>query len=74
MVWTNPWGFHQFIDDIETREDGGTPGFLQLIKAALAFQLKEKMGTKNIKLREEEQLKYVFSELCEIPNLKSVKL
>ncbi|HRZ49404.1 MAG TPA: aminotransferase class V-fold PLP-dependent enzyme, partial [Bacteroidales bacterium] len=23
--WTNPWGEYKYIDDIETREDGGTP-------------------------------------------------
>ena len=26
VSWTNPWGNHKYIDDIETREDGGTPG------------------------------------------------
>ena len=27
--WTNAWGEYKYIDDIEAREDGGTPGFLQ---------------------------------------------
>ena len=36
VSWTNPWGEHKYIDDIEDREDGGTPGFLQTIKTALA--------------------------------------
>ena len=31
--WTNPWGQHKFISNIEIREDGGTPPFLQTIKA-----------------------------------------
>ncbi|HEX2983028.1 MAG TPA: aminotransferase class V-fold PLP-dependent enzyme, partial [Ignavibacteriales bacterium] len=35
--WTNPWGHHKFISNIEMREDGGTPPFLQTIKAALSF-------------------------------------
>jgi selenocysteine lyase/cysteine desulfurase len=43
--WTNPWGEYKYIDDIEIREDGGTPGFLQAIKAALAADLKNQMGT-----------------------------
>ena len=42
--WTNPWKQHSFVDGIEAREDGGTPGFLQTIKAALAVQLKDAMG------------------------------
>jgi selenocysteine lyase/cysteine desulfurase len=67
--WTNPWGEHRYLEDIETREDGGTPGFLQTIKIALAVQLKEEMGTKNIHDREEEIIKKVFSELSSVSNL-----
>src|SRR5690606_23326291 len=29
VSWTNPWGEHKYIDNIEEREDGGTPAFLQ---------------------------------------------
>ena len=43
--WSNPWKEHRFIDDIELREDGGTPPFLQTIKAALAVRVKEAMGS-----------------------------
>jgi selenocysteine lyase/cysteine desulfurase len=68
--YTNPWGNHDYIDDIETREDGGTPGFLQTIKIALAIQLKEKMGVKNILAREHELIELVFEKLNNIPNLK----
>ena len=42
--WTNPWGQHKFIENIEAREDGGTPAFLQTIKAALCIKLKEDIG------------------------------
>lgn len=38
--WTNPWGEFKYIDDIETREDGGTPGFLQTIRTAIVAQVK----------------------------------
>jgi selenocysteine lyase/cysteine desulfurase len=70
VSWTNPWGEHKYIDNIEDREDGGTPGFLQVIKTALAIQLKEKMGIENILKREHEIVEYVFSNLDEIPNIK----
>lgn len=69
VSWTNPWGEHKYIDNIEDREDGGTPGFLQVIKTALAIQLKEKMGIENILKREHEIVEYVFSELGNIPNI-----
>ena len=69
VSWTNPWGEHQYITNIEDREDGGTPGFLQVIKTALAIQLKEKMGINNILAREHEIVDYVFSQLEHIDNI-----
>ena len=70
VSWTNPWGEHKYIDNIEDREDGGTPGFLQVIKTALAIQLKEEMGIENILKREHELVDYIFEELGEIENIK----
>lgn len=70
VSWTNPWGNHKYIDDIETREDGGTPGFLQTIRTALSIKLKEKIGIDKMLQREHELLDIVFKELSAIPNLK----
>ncbi|WP_333693796.1 aminotransferase class V-fold PLP-dependent enzyme [Flavobacterium sp.] len=70
VSWTNPWGEHKYIDNIEDREDGGTPGFLQVIKTALAIQLKEKMGVQNILDREHELVDYIFETLSSIENIK----
>ena len=67
--WTNAWGEYKYIDDIEIREDGGTPGFLQAIKTALCIELKNQMGVDNIRKREEELVKIAFKELIKIPNL-----
>ncbi|MEI7484109.1 MAG: aminotransferase class V-fold PLP-dependent enzyme [Ignavibacteriota bacterium] len=69
VEWTNPWGEYKYIEDIEIREDGGTPGFLQAIRAALCIELKNEMGVKNILKREEELLKIAFKELQKIPHL-----
>lgn len=69
VSWTNPWGEHKYISDIEVREDGGTPGFLQVIRTALAIRLKEEMGTEHILEREHELISYVFSELEPLQNL-----
>ncbi|MCB0433161.1 MAG: aminotransferase class V-fold PLP-dependent enzyme [Mangrovimonas sp.] len=69
VSYTNPWGEHDYIDDIETREDGGTPGFLQAIKIALSIRLKEQMGVKNILEREHELNKIIFDRLSRISNL-----
>jgi len=67
--WTNPWGEYKFIDDIEIREDGGTPGFLQAMRTALSIRLKNKMTTILIRQREEELLTIAFKELCCIPGV-----
>jgi selenocysteine lyase/cysteine desulfurase len=67
--WTNPWGEHKYIDDIQLRENGGTPGFLQTIKTALCIQLKEQMGVDNILQREDELHTIVWNRLSDLPNL-----
>jgi len=67
--WTNPWGEYKYIDDIELREDGGTPGFLQAMRAALAMELKENMGIDKIRAREQELLDIAFHEMVKIPHL-----
>ena len=67
--WTNAWGEYKYIDDIEAREDGGTPGFLQAIRTALAIKLKEKMGVENIQKREKELVDLAFRELEKIPEV-----
>jgi selenocysteine lyase/cysteine desulfurase len=70
VEWTNPWGEYKYIDNIEAREDGGTPGFLQAIKAALASQLKNQMGAQNIQVREKQMTDKALLELRKIPGLK----
>ena len=67
--WTNPWGEHKYVDDIEAREDGGTPAFLQTIKTALVMQLKDKMGVQNILDREHELHQIVWKKFSELSNV-----
>jgi selenocysteine lyase/cysteine desulfurase len=69
VKWTNRWGGYSYISDIEVKEDGGTPGFLQGIKAALAVRVKEQMGTEKIHLREKELTDIAFSKLSAINGL-----
>ncbi len=67
--WTNPWGQYSFLDDIEAREDAGTPGFLQAIKAALAVQLKDRMGVTSMRRREQAIVPHVMGALQSIPGV-----
>lgn len=69
VSWTNPWGKHKYLDNIEDREDGGTPGFLQVIKTALAVQLKEQMGIDNILKREKEIVDQIFAQFESVENI-----
>lgn len=69
VKWTNRWGGYRYISDIEVKEDGGTPGFLQGIKAALAVSLKEKMGTDKIRQREMELNTHAFEGLRKVKGL-----
>jgi selenocysteine lyase/cysteine desulfurase len=68
--WTNPWGEYKYIDDIELREDGGTPGFLQAIRSALAIEVKNQMDTKKMHARERELVQQAFKGLRNIKGLK----
>ncbi len=70
VIWTDPWEGREYFDNPEIREDGGTPGFLQMIKTALAIQLKEQMGTDKIRAREEEILGKLLSGMESIPGIK----
>lgn len=69
VTWTNPWGEHAYYPDIETREDGGTPPFLQTIRAALSIHLKEKMGEIKIAAREKELVERCFQRFDTMPDL-----
>lgn len=67
--WTNPWGEHKYVDDIQQREDGGTPAFLQTIKTALCFRLKKEMGTNKILQRDEEIKNIAWKIFDKEPNI-----
>ncbi|MHB8839406.1 MAG: aminotransferase class V-fold PLP-dependent enzyme [Gemmatimonadaceae bacterium] len=69
VAWTNPWGQYAFLDDIEAREDGGTPGFLQAIKAALVVQLKDEMTVGAMQEREHLMAPFAMDRLAEIPGV-----
>lgn len=70
VVYSNPWKFHEYVTNIEQREDGGTPPFLQGIKAAMCIRLKEKMGVENILQREEEMLQLIFDRFSKMKNIE----
>ena len=69
VKWTNPWGKYGYHQDTETREDGGTPGILQVIRTALCIRLKEQMNPVRMKAREQELLHLFYDGVKNIPEL-----
>ena len=74
VKWVNRWYEQSYFDryttkGIEAREDGGTPAFLQTIKAALCVQLKEKMGIDKLLKREEELVEKALHRLKNIEGI-----
>lgn len=59
-----------FIADIEEREKAGTPGVLQILKAGLAFQIKDAIGVEAIERRERELLNRTFERWRGNPNIE----
>ena len=70
VLWTNPWHQHSYIKDIEVREDGGTPAFLQTFRAALAIRLKEAMDPVRMREREDQLLRILLPALRAIEGLQ----
>nr|XP_043639338.1 uncharacterized protein LOC122610412 [Erigeron canadensis] len=58
-----------YINDIEEREDAGTPQIIQRVKAALAFQVKEYIGYKTIAEIEHRYTAKALERLSKNPNI-----
>jgi selenocysteine lyase/cysteine desulfurase len=64
---------HQdYSEDIETREMAGTPPILQTIKAALAMEVRERIGVRTIETVEKTNLARFLGRLSRIPNVQLV--
>ncbi|XP_078156509.1 uncharacterized protein LOC144552334 [Carex rostrata] len=58
-----------YYDDIEEREDSGTPPIIQKVRAALAFWVKEYIGIDLIKICEHALAKEAMKRLSRNPNI-----
>ncbi|KAF8701640.1 hypothetical protein HU200_033479 [Digitaria exilis] len=59
-----------YYDDIEEREDAGTPPIVQKVRASLAFWVKEHVGLDAITLRERAYTEAAMARLLANPNVK----
>ncbi len=61
---------HRYVNDVEIREDAGTPAIIQKLRAAMAFRVKEKVGVENIERRERELGTRALGRLVQIPGVR----
>ncbi len=71
VVYVSPEG-HDFSRDIETRESAGTPPILQTIRAALALDLKDRIGVQAIEEAERGLLARFRDGLARLPGLEPI--
>ncbi len=62
-------GQHRYSENPEVREEGGTPEILGSIRAGLAVQLKESVGSDLIMSREEALTQLAFREWSAVKEL-----
>lgn len=60
---------HTYLDSFEERENAGTPGILQFIKASLAYELRNKIGLEFIKKKEMKLRRYFGRKIKKIDNI-----
>ncbi len=69
VAYVNPFE-HRYLDDIEHREEGGTPAILGSIRAGLVFQLKEAVGAETIRRIEHDFIRRAIASWDEDPNIE----
>jgi selenocysteine lyase/cysteine desulfurase len=69
VAYVNPTE-HRYLDDIEHREEGGTPAIVESIRAGLAFQLKAAVGPETIRQREEAFIARAIERWSAVPSIE----
>ncbi|NRA18846.1 MAG: aminotransferase class V-fold PLP-dependent enzyme [Oceanospirillaceae bacterium] len=69
VVYVSPES-HTYTDDVERREEGGTPGIVESIRAGLVFKLQQQIGTKKIEALEHHFISNAITELTKQPNFE----
>ncbi len=61
---------HTYIEDCERREEAGTPGIIESIRAGLVFKLQQQVGTDRIEAREETLRRRALERWGGAPGIK----
>jgi len=68
VAFVNPTE-HRYLDDIEHREEGGTPAIIESIRAGLVFQLKQTVGADRIRSLEDTFIERAIASWSADPNI-----
>ncbi|MDQ3646057.1 MAG: aminotransferase class V-fold PLP-dependent enzyme, partial [Actinomycetota bacterium] len=69
VLYVNPTE-HRYLQDPIHREEGGTPAIIESIRAGLVFQLKQAVGPKLIREREESFIHRAIASWSADPNIQ----
>jgi selenocysteine lyase/cysteine desulfurase len=69
VAYVNPLE-HVYYDDPAHREEGGTPGIVESIRAGLVFQLKQSVGIETIRAHEADFLRRAVEAWRESPQIE----
>ncbi len=69
VTYVNPTE-HDYVTDVEHREEGGTPAIVESIRAGLVFQLKQAVGVSAIRAREESFIRRAIERWRRNPALE----
>ena len=69
VAYVNPTE-HRYLDDIERREEGGTPNIVGAIRAGLVFALKEAVGAERIRRLEHSLIRRAIESWSQNPNIE----
>ncbi|WP_291951712.1 aminotransferase class V-fold PLP-dependent enzyme [Campylobacter sp.] len=59
----------EYLCKIENLEEGGTPGIIQLIRASLAFKIRQDIGLNFIKQKEKQLCNYFLKQAKDFPDM-----
>ncbi len=69
VAYVNP-SEHRYLDDIEHREEGGTPAIVESIRAGIVFALKEAVGVDAIRVRESSFISRAIERWSRHPSIE----
>ena len=61
---------HTFIENVERREEGGTPSIVESIRAGLVFKIQQQIGTDKIEALEQNFIERAIERLSKLDNFE----